>query len=86
MGRKSYFEELRTFQLTNISIEWAIREWETLSKEMRIKILTTMAPKYVSDKVEHSGQVDSNISIKELWDGILRRKNSSGVSEESLTN
>ena len=56
-GRKSRYHELRIYELGNLSINWAIDEWEDLSRSMKVDILKALGPKFIAQEVKHSGEV-----------------------------
>ena len=63
-GRKSAMQEMRLAELCNMAVEWAIKEWDKLTKTEKMKIVTQVAPKYIPTNI--SGEVNLDLNLKEM--------------------
>lgn len=53
-GRRSRFAEIKVAELAELSVNWAIENWNTMPRDDRMKILTALAPKAIPVSMEHS--------------------------------
>jgi len=94
MGRKTTYQEIRIAELTKKAVNWAIEKWAGLSKPDRIRILTTLAPKYIERESEKTNvptyitNIITNIRQgKELTESERNRISERiGVVEQMLSN
>jgi len=81
-GRRSRYQELRVNILGDLSINWAIDNWDKLKKSERLKILLVLAPKYIKQEHQHGGEI--NFNLKSLINYVARTDiNRAKASEES---
>lgn len=66
-GRKNLKQEWDDNQLLKMCTSWLIRHFDTFTKEEKMKVALTIAPKGITEKHEHSGTLDVS--------GILSRMN-----------
>ena len=66
-GRKSRYHELRVVELGEMSINWAIDNFKTFSKNDKMKILLALSGKFVPTKIE------SEIEVKHVLADRLQR-------------
>lgn len=57
-AKRKLIQEVKAFQdlsLVEMTTQWLIANWYSFSKEEKMKVALTIAPKGISDKHEHSG-------------------------------
>ncbi len=64
-GRKSGYEEFKDGTLLGMTTSWLIANWYGFTKEEKMKVALIIAPKGITDKVQHVGVVDVKI-IEEM--------------------
>lgn len=57
-GRKNLKQEWDDNQLLNMCTSWLINHFDEFTKEEKIKIAMSIAPKGITEKHEHSGALD----------------------------
>jgi hypothetical protein len=62
-GRKSRFDDLKIAQLAEMSVLWALNNFEKLSNDDKMKILTTVAAKYIVQRVGGEGLIQNRLII-----------------------
>lgn len=65
-GRKSNYVERKLANLADMSVEWAIRRFPDFTNEQKLKILTMIGSKFISQDVEHSGEVVHTHTIEHI--------------------
>jgi hypothetical protein len=61
-GRKSRYHEIRVKELADLSVNWAIDNWSKLEREEKLKIVLSLAPKYVPQK-----NINENLNSGEIF-------------------
>lgn len=62
-GRKSSRDDFSASQLLNTCVKWLNDNFDTFTKDEKMKVVLTIAPKAISDKHEHSGLETAKVSI-----------------------
>lgn len=61
-GRKGRHIEVRINELSAKCVNWALNNWNTFSKDEKMRLAITLGPKYVVQQTENHG-VSQNIII-----------------------
>lgn len=56
--------EVNISRLANMSIGWCERNFNALDTDQKLKVVTSLAPKYVVQQLQHSGDAISMIVLK----------------------
>lgn len=53
-GRRTHMSEIRSAELANKAVNWAIANWDILPRDDKMKILTSFSAKTIPMSMEHS--------------------------------
>jgi len=56
--------EVNIRKLANMAIGWTERSWNTLDSDQKLKVVCALAPKYITQQMEHSGDGCSVVILK----------------------
>lgn len=75
-GRKSGYEEFKNGSLLGMTTSWLIANWYSFSKDEKMKVALIIAPKGITDKVQHTGAIDVMIieEMKGLFNDFRARQ------------
>ena len=62
-GRKSRYEEFKRGNLLQITTNWLCENFNSFTKEEKLRVALTIAPKGVSDKLEVEGMTQKAIIV-----------------------
>lgn len=70
-GRKSLKEEWDDNQLLGMCTSWLVRHFDSFTKEEKMKVALTIAPKGITEKHEHSGNLDVSSILNRMANNQL---------------
>ena len=74
--RKGRADQDKIAELADLSIKWAISNFDTLTMDQKLKVLTCVAVKYIPQHIEHSGELfKQSITIVQNADGTKKYNN-----------
>ena len=59
-GRRTKYEEVHVNELAGMSVRWGIDHWKNLPDSEKMRVLISLGPRYVVQKLEGEG-FDTNI-------------------------
>ncbi len=62
-GRKTRYEEIQGVKLLDICTDWLVKNFDSFTKDEKLKVVLTIAPKAISDKHEHSGLSSQMLTV-----------------------
>jgi hypothetical protein len=71
LGRKSGYEEFKDGTLLGMTTSWLIANWYGFTKEEKMKVALIIAPKGITDKVQHTGVID--VAMIEEMNGLFQQ-------------
>ena len=76
-GRRTKYEEVHVNELAGMSVRWGIENWDKLPDDEKMRVLLSLGPRYVVQKVEGEG---FEFNIHNLINQIQRDFQESGLS------
>lgn len=84
-GRKSSIEEFKDKTLLTMTTSWLLANFYKFTKEEKLRVSLAIAPKAISDKVEHSGSISgTTINVTTVNADRLQNNTSPNRSAEIL--
>lgn len=81
-GNHSRYDKLQAGKLLDLCTSWLNENFHTFTKEEKLKVVLTIAPKAISDKHEHVGLAPQQVSIVHNYVNAGRTTTSTGQPDQ----